>query len=128
MPISTTKANKKSTTPENTGTAFYAPGDAYTSWVWQDFAGSYGLNNWLTPDGPMYNFNQPEGSSAGDSTFNTLQDHFFKNYDAVQNPSNTPVLADCRWVGGWPTSGPTASARASGAGTPAARPSSRRCC
>ncbi|MFK7787912.1 MAG: DUF1559 domain-containing protein [Phycisphaeraceae bacterium] len=90
------------TTPENTGTAFYAPGDAFTSWVWQDFAGSYGLNNWLTPDGPMYNFNQPAGSTAGDTTFNNLRDNFFKNYDSVQNPSSTPVLSDCRWVGGWP--------------------------
>lgn len=90
------------TTPEKTGDAFYAPGDAYTSWVWQDFAGSYGLNNWLTPDGSMYNFNQPPGSDVGDKTFNSVTDQFYKNYDAPLNPSNTPVLGDCRWVGGWP--------------------------
>mgnify|MGYP001821196334 CR=1 FL=1 len=82
------------TTPQNTGAAFYAPGDAYTSWVWQDFAGSYGLNNWLTPEGSMY--------ATSSNVWNAVPEYFYKNYDAPRNPSGTPVLGDCRWVGGWP--------------------------
>jgi len=80
-------------TPESVGD-FYKPGDAYTSWVWQSNAGSYGVNHWLQPDGEAF-----YSTSAGQIF---PRSKFFANYDAPLDPSDVPALADSRWVGGWP--------------------------
>ncbi|MBX2852117.1 MAG: DUF1559 domain-containing protein [Phycisphaeraceae bacterium] len=83
-------------TPGSTGTAFYAPGDAKTSWVWQDYAGSYGVNHWLQPDGDAFY----DPVTGGGRIF--PREFFYENYDAPKNTSDVPAVSDARWVGGWP--------------------------
>jgi prepilin-type N-terminal cleavage/methylation domain-containing protein/prepilin-type processing-associated H-X9-DG protein len=81
-------------TPANTGNAFYAPGDAKTSWNWQDYGGSYGVNHWLQPEGEAYY------STSGGSIF--PREYFYENYDAPKDTTTVPAVSDARWVGGWP--------------------------
>jgi prepilin-type N-terminal cleavage/methylation domain-containing protein/prepilin-type processing-associated H-X9-DG protein len=95
------------TTQEETGTSNYKPGtDAWTSWVWTDFGGSYGINNWLQPDGDYYKRTEDDPSiptsvqKAGNVSM--AKKMFFKNIDTAKEPSSVPVTADSRWVGGWP--------------------------
>jgi len=83
-------------TPEQTGSAFYQPGDAFNSWVWQDYAGSYGVNHWLQPDGDAFYNNDPW------INWTPYENNFYKTYDSPKSTSEVPAVSDARWVGGWP--------------------------
>jgi prepilin-type processing-associated H-X9-DG protein len=63
-------------------------GDANTRWSYGDGSGSYGLNLWLLPNG-LY-ANQFPLSKA------------FAKLSTVKQSSETPLVADSIWVGGWP--------------------------
>jgi prepilin-type N-terminal cleavage/methylation domain-containing protein/prepilin-type processing-associated H-X9-DG protein len=81
-------------TPPDAGSVFYKPGDAFTAWTWQYDTGSYGANHWLQPDGEAY-YNTTAGQIFP-------RDLFYKGYGRTGDPARIPVIADCRWVGGWP--------------------------
>ena len=89
------------TDPDTGGEKYYKPADAFTSWVWEDLGGSYGLNNWFQPEGDGYDFtvDAPNPHMMG-VTFPFGR--FYRNFDSPKEPSNTPVVGDCQWVGGWP--------------------------
>lgn len=89
-------------TPAETGTSGtgYKPGDAFNAWGWQTYAGSYGVNHWLQPDGPFYDKSTPGVYKNGAMTYPI--DKFYKNYDAPGDTSEVPAISDARWVGAWP--------------------------
>ncbi|MGB1125568.1 MAG: prepilin-type N-terminal cleavage/methylation domain-containing protein [Phycisphaeraceae bacterium] len=89
-------------TPDATGTSGtgYKPGDAFNAWGWQTFAGSYGVNHWLQPQGPFYDRTNPSVWTNGAMNYPVSQ--FYMNYDAPKNTSEVPAVSDARWVGGWP--------------------------
>lgn len=86
-------------TPANAGAVKYSFGDAYTSWTWNFDTGSYGSNNWLRPDGDAY-YN--DGGFNENTLFSGRSDWFFNTLTSAEFPAETPVIADCNWVGGWP--------------------------
>ena len=63
-------------------------GSAYTKWVYGDGSGSYGLNLWLLPNG-LYGNQFPPTKS-------------FAKLTSVKKSSETPMVLDSIWVGGWP--------------------------
>jgi prepilin-type N-terminal cleavage/methylation domain-containing protein/prepilin-type processing-associated H-X9-DG protein len=63
-------------------------GNAFTRWTYGDGSGSYGLNLWLLPKG-LY-ANQFPLTKA------------FAKLSSVKQSSETPMVLDSIWVGGWP--------------------------
>jgi prepilin-type N-terminal cleavage/methylation domain-containing protein/prepilin-type processing-associated H-X9-DG protein len=76
----------------------YVPGNAFTAWIWMKDAGSYGMNDWMNPESDEY-YNSPYNAIFTD----TIRDnYFYATIHAPAYPAETPTVADCNWVGGWP--------------------------
>ncbi|MEM9347429.1 MAG: type II secretion system protein [Planctomycetota bacterium] len=70
-------------------------GDANTAWIYDGTSGSYGANSWRQP------WREEVGGQYKNHTISN-SDKYFVNIDTISVPSQTPGLADCNWVNGWP--------------------------